>query len=137
MRLGGIFIAICMMLIAGSAGVVAFFAFDAGPPTAATITIGTLALLAFYNMAMTLQRARATARLEAATLAESVNDVSHQVVELGRRVAALEATIEVEVHRPRGVPTPAADPLAFEFEELGTLVRELADAVSAHEMQLA
>jgi cyclic-di-GMP phosphodiesterase TipF (flagellum assembly factor) len=137
MRLGSIFVAVCMMLIAGSGGAVAFFAFGATPSTAAAVAVAMLAVLALYNIVATQQRARMTTRREAADLANSVGDVAKHIAELGRRVAALEARVELEVHRPRPAPTPAADPLAFEFEELGTLVRQLADAVSAHEMQLA
>src|SRR5262249_61334951 len=49
MRLGAIFVAICMVIIAVSAGAAIYFYFGVGVSEAATVTIATLTALAIYN----------------------------------------------------------------------------------------
>jgi cyclic-di-GMP phosphodiesterase TipF (flagellum assembly factor) len=141
MRLGGIFVAACMMLIAGAVGAVAYFTFGVTLPEAAIVALAMLTTLAIYNAVTRPLRASARAAREIADLGRGIADVAHQVAELGRRLTALEVRVEVQLHRPQPAPAPApapaVEPLAFEFEEVGTLMRQLADTVSTHESQLA
>jgi cyclic-di-GMP phosphodiesterase TipF (flagellum assembly factor) len=59
-------------------------------------------------------------------------DLARQVAELSRRLNAVESNVGNTVERARG----AVDPLAAEIGELGTLVRQIADSVAAHENAL-
>jgi hypothetical protein len=99
MRLGGIFVAVCMMLIAGSGGAIAHFAFGVALPESAALAVSLLAALALYNAIARRLHARARRR-EIADLA----DLVHQVAEIGRRLAALEVRVEVQLHRPTSPP---------------------------------
>src|SRR5437667_9116868 len=133
MRLGALFVALCMILIAGSAGVVAYLAFGFEMPEAVTVAIAVLTALALYNMVSTRLGARAADGSQLTELARGTADVARQVAEMGRRLAALESKVEGSLHRARAT----SDPLAVEFEELGTLVKQLADTVAAHATRLA
>jgi cyclic-di-GMP phosphodiesterase, flagellum assembly factor TipF len=131
MRLGAIFVACCMVLIAGSAGAVAYFAFGIDVTAAASIAIGVLGVLAFCDAVSTHLRMRAATGRELAELARGVADVANQVAEMGHRLTALEG------RTANAVAPPATDPPAVEFEELGTLVRQLADTVAVHQTRLS
>jgi cyclic-di-GMP phosphodiesterase TipF (flagellum assembly factor) len=134
MRLGAIFIVLCIALIAGSAGVVAHIAFSFTVPEAVTLAITVLTALALYNMVSARLAARPAVGSQLTELGRGTADVARQVGELGRRLAALESKVDSSLHKPRAT---TADPLALEFDELGTLVKQLADTVSAHATTLA
>jgi cyclic-di-GMP phosphodiesterase TipF (flagellum assembly factor) len=65
-------------------------------------------------------------------LSRGTADLATQVAELGRRVAALENESSTAPKR-RG----ANDPLAVELGELGSLMKQLAETVAAHDGRLA
>jgi cyclic-di-GMP phosphodiesterase TipF (flagellum assembly factor) len=133
MRLGAIFVALCMVMIAGSAGVVAYLAFGFDIAAAVTVAIAVLIALALYNMVSTRLRAHAAVASQVTELARGTADVARQVAEMGRRLTTLESKVEGTLHPARAT----ADPLAVELEALGTLVKQLADTVAAHATTLA
>src|SRR5947207_286000 len=133
MRLGAFFIALCMVLIAGSAGVALYFTFAVSKGEALTAAVGLLGALAIYNIVSTWRRTRAAARNQLAELARGTADMARQAAEMGRRVSALES--RAESARPK--PRPANNPFAAEVQELGDLVQELAETVAGHESKLA
>jgi cyclic-di-GMP phosphodiesterase TipF (flagellum assembly factor) len=134
MRLGAIFVAFCMLLIAGSGGAVAAFVFGFNAAGAMVVAIALFTALALYNLVSTRLRAPAAAGREVDDLANGIADLARQVGELGRRLAGLEARVENSLNKAR----PAApDLLVGEFEEVGMLVRQLADTVAAHETRIA
>jgi cyclic-di-GMP phosphodiesterase TipF (flagellum assembly factor) len=121
MRLGAIFVALCMVMIAGSAGVVAYLAFGFDMAAAVTVAIAVLIALALYNMVSTRLRAHAAVASQVTELARGTADVARQVAEMGRRLTTLESKVEGTLHPARAT----ADPLAVELEALGTLVNSL------------
>ncbi len=127
---GFFFIALCMTLIAASAGAILHYA--AGI-TLVEAAFTALALL-FGLMTVESVSSRSRDRLEAAErfegLARASADIARQVAELGTRVEKIEAL-------PAQDLKSHTDPIAKEIGDLAGLVEELAKTVSEHESQLA
>ena len=132
LRLSAIFIAICMVLVAGSIGVVLYFGVNLDVRTAAIIALGALIVMALYNSISNRLRDRGLLGDQIADLSRGTADLSRQMAEMSRRLAAVESRVEQTVNRARG----AVDPIAAEIGELGGLVRQLAETVAAHETML-
>jgi len=128
MRISAVFIAICMVLIAGSLGAALFLQFNVSPVVAATSALGALVVMAFYNTVSSRIRDRRVVGEQIGDLSRGTADLARQVAELNRRIGALETRSE----RARG----SADPMAAEISELGSLVKQLAETVAAHESEL-
>ena len=131
-RLSAIFIAVCMVIIAGSLGAVLFLAFKLDARTSAIVALGALMAMALYNTISNRLRDRGDLGDQIADLSRGTGDLARQVAELGRRLNAVETSVSNTVSRARG----AVDPLAAEIGELGTLVRQVADSVAAHDAVL-
>ena len=131
-RLSAIFIAVCMVVIAGSLGAVLFLAFKLDARTSAIVALGALMAMALYNTMSNRLRDRTDLGDQIADLSRGTGDLARQVAELGRRLNAVETAVSNTVSRARG----AVDPLAAEIGELGTLVGQLADSVAAHDAVL-
>ncbi len=129
LRLGAIFIAVCMVLIAGSVGAVLYLGLKMDPRTAAIAALAVLTGLALYNTISNRLRDRTLIGDQIADLSRGTADLSRQMAEMSRRIAAVETRLEATVSRQRG----ANDPLAAEIGELGGLVRQIAETVAAHE----
>lgn len=133
MRLGTVFVVICMVVIAASIGATAYLAFGVGGSEAAIIGLAILAVLGIYHYFSTRTRIQSAVTHQFADLARGDVDLARQVGELTRRVAAIENRLDHAVDRTRAV----TDPIAFEIGELGALVRQLAETVSAQQTTLA
>ena len=131
-RLSSIFIAVCMVLIAGSIGGVLFLAFKFDGRTAAIVALAALVCMAMYNAMSNRLRDRGELGDQIADLSRGTADLARQVAELARRLNAVESTVSSSMNRARG----AVDPLAQELGELGSLVRALADTVDGHDAVL-
>ena len=129
MRLGAIFVAVCMVIIAGSAGATLYFYLGVSASEAATVGVATLTALALYNTVTTRIGVRTAVGRQLADLSHGVAELARQVAELGRRLPAMEGKVETALDRTRAV----TDPLASEIGELGTLVKQLAETVAAHQ----
>jgi cyclic-di-GMP phosphodiesterase TipF (flagellum assembly factor) len=127
-RLGAIFIAVCMVLIAGSIGGVLFLALKVAPVLSALAALAALVLMLLYSSVSSRLRDRRIVGDQIADLSRGTGDLARQVAELNRRIGAMENRSE----RVRG----AADPMAAEISELGTLVKQLAETVAAHESEI-
>jgi cyclic-di-GMP phosphodiesterase TipF (flagellum assembly factor) len=127
-RIGAIFIAICMVLIAGSLGGVLFLAFKLPASMAGITALATLLVMVLYSTVSNRLRDRRIIGDQIADLSRGTGDLARQVAELNRRIGALENRGD----RMRG----AADPMAAEISELGTLVKQLAETVAAHEGEI-
>ena len=90
MRLGVIFVAICMVIIAGSAGAISFLYLGVSASEAATVAVATLTALALYNTVSTRIGLRSTVGHQLAELSRAGAEQARQVAELGRRLAAME-----------------------------------------------
>ncbi len=133
LRISAIFIAVCMVLIAGSLGVVVYLRFGLTGAESALVALGVLTALAVYNAVAARLRDRAEASDQIATLARSSGDLARQVAEFGRRLNAMETKAEQVLERALAT----AQPLAGEIEELSTLVKQIAESVAAHDVALA
>jgi cyclic-di-GMP phosphodiesterase TipF (flagellum assembly factor) len=132
-RISAIFIAACMVLIAGSLGVVVYLRFGFTGAESALMALGVLTALAVYNAIAARKRDRQEASNQIATLARGSGDLARQLAEFGRRLSTVEGKVDTVIDRALAT----AQPLAAEIEELSTLVKQLADSVAAHEAALA
>ena len=132
LRLSAIFIAFCMVLIAGSLGAVLYVGLKVDPRTASIVALAALVAMAIYNTVDNRLRDRGMLGDQIADLSRGTADLSRQMAEMSRRIAAVESRVEQTVTRARG----AVDPIAAEIGELGGLVRQLAETVAAHEAML-
>jgi cyclic-di-GMP phosphodiesterase, flagellum assembly factor TipF len=128
-RISAIFIAACMVLIAGSLGFVVYLRFGFTGAESALVALGTLTGLAVYNAIAARKRDRAETSNQLANLARGSGDLARQLAEFGRRLNAMEAKVDTVVDRALAT----TQPLAAEIEELSTVVRQLAGSGAAHE----
>jgi cyclic-di-GMP phosphodiesterase TipF (flagellum assembly factor) len=133
LRIGAIFIAICMVLIAGSCAAVLYLAFGVSGPESTIVGLIVLTALVLYNAVTTRLRDRSDIGGQIADLSRGTADLARQVAEMARRVAALEGQGDVAGDKARA----ATAPITAELGELGTLVRQLAETVAAHETTIA
>jgi cyclic-di-GMP phosphodiesterase, flagellum assembly factor TipF len=132
-RISAIFIALCMMLIAASLGVVLFLRFGFSAVDSALIALAVLSVLAIYNAVAGRKRDRAEVSDQVSIIARGSGDLARQIAEFGRRLNAMENKVEAVL----GKAAATAQPLATEIEELSRLVRQLAESVAQHEIALA
>jgi cyclic-di-GMP phosphodiesterase, flagellum assembly factor TipF len=131
-RISAIFIAVCMVFIAGSLGLAVYLRFGLTGAESALVALGVLTGLAVYNTIAARVRDRAEASDQLSTLSRSSGDLARQLAEFGRRLNAMESKVEAVLERSLAT----AQPLVAELEELSTLVERLADSVAAHDAAL-
>jgi cyclic-di-GMP phosphodiesterase TipF (flagellum assembly factor) len=132
MRLGALFVAACMTVIAASAGAVVYFAYGFTGADAIIVAIAALTALALYNAVSTRQNVRSVVGPQLTELSRSSADLARQLAETGRRLAVVESRLERNLAKGEAM----AEPLAAEISELGTLLDQLAETVAIHETQL-
>src|ERR1700674_1064338 len=132
MRISAFFVAIFMVLIAGSVGALLYVYFRLDGIESGIVAIAVLCGLALYNTVFTRLHDRRYVGDQIADLSRGTADLARQVGELARRLAAMEHKVEAAVDRARAT----ADPLVSEIGELGTLVKQLAESVAAHDAAL-
>src|SRR5215467_9862402 len=132
MRLTSFFVAICMALIATSLGAALYFV--AGFSGAESMMVAMVALtgLGLYNTMSGRLRDRTDIAAQIADLSRGTADLGRQMAELGRRLAAAEVKVGTAVD----MAVAAAKPVAAEIEELGALIKQLAETVAAHDIIL-
>jgi cyclic-di-GMP phosphodiesterase TipF (flagellum assembly factor) len=128
-RFSAIFVALCMVVIAVSVAGVLYLAFRLDALTSAVTGLAVLTGLALYNTISNRLRDRGELGDQIGDLSRGTADLARQVAEISRRLNAIETNVNDAVNRARG----AVDPIAAEINELGGLVRQLADTVAAHE----
>ena len=127
-RISAIFIAVCMVLIAGSIGAVLYLAVKLDAGTSAIVALAALTAMALVNTVRNRLRDRGDVGDQIADLSRGTADLARQVAEMSRRLAVVESRVEGAVNKARG----AVDPIAAEIGELGGLVRQIADTVASH-----
>ena len=127
-RISAIFIAVCMVLIAGSIGAVLYLAVKLDAGTSAIVALAALTAMALVNTVRNRLRDRGDVGDQIADLSRGTADLARQVAEMSRRLAAVESRVDSAVNKARG----AVDPIAAEIGELGGLVRQIADTVASH-----
>jgi cyclic-di-GMP phosphodiesterase TipF (flagellum assembly factor) len=131
-RMSAIFIAFCMLLIAASAGIVSWLVAGFTGMEATVLAVAVATALVMINSVTGRQRDRFDVGSQIADLSRGTADIGRQVSELDRRLVAMEGEVAAAMDRTR----TATEPLANEIDELGGLVKELADAVAVHEQML-
>ncbi|HZP71005.1 MAG TPA: EAL domain-containing protein [Pseudolabrys sp.] len=127
-RIGAIFIAVCMMLIAASVGAVLYLGFKVDASTSAIVALAALTGMALFNTVSNRLRDRSDLGDQIADLSRGTADLARQVAEISRRLNAVEIKASSSANRARG----ASDPLAAEISELGNLVKQIAETVANH-----
>ncbi len=132
LRIGAIFIAVCMVLIAGSIGAVLYLGLRLDPRTSALVALGVLIAMVLVNTISNRLRDRGALGDQIGDLSRGTADLSRQMAEMTRRIDAVEARVDAVVNRARA----EVDPLAVEIGELSGLVHQIADSVATHEAAL-
>ena len=132
-RIGAIFIVLCMALIAGSLAFVLYFRFGLGAAKLGLVGLGALTALALYSGVSGRKQDRTEVSDQVANLARGADDLARQLGEFGRRLDIMETKLGTVLDKALAT----AQPLAAEIEELSRLVKELADSVAAHDATLA
>jgi cyclic-di-GMP phosphodiesterase TipF (flagellum assembly factor) len=125
MRAAAFLTAICMAIIAIGAGAAAHVYLGLGRVEAAGIAAAILTALVLLYVACRPAGARSVPRRQLADLSRGSADAARQVAEMEGRLAALEEKLEAALDHSRAI----TDPLALEIEELGTLLKGLAETV--------
>lgn len=133
LRLTAIFIAVCVVLIAASLGAVVYLALGLSAAESSIVALAALATLTIYNTVSSRVRDRSDVGDQIADLSRGTADLARQVGELGRKVAAFENDAG---NLERRMKTAIA-PLSSEIGELGTMMKNLAETVAAHETKIA
>jgi cyclic-di-GMP phosphodiesterase TipF (flagellum assembly factor) len=132
-RISTIFIAICMVLVAASLGLILYSVAGISGSESAIVALAALTFLVLYNAVSMRLRDRSDVGHQIADLSRGTADLARQVAEFGRRLAAVEGRVvsanSAGADRIQGV--------ANEIGELGGLVRQLAASVANHDDMLA
>jgi cyclic-di-GMP phosphodiesterase TipF (flagellum assembly factor) len=131
-RISTIFIAICMVLVAASLGLILYSTAGLSGNEAAIVALTALTFLILYNAVSMRLRDRTDVGDQIADLSRGTADLARQIGEFGRKLTFLEGRVasanSAGVDRIQGV--------AGEINELGTLVKQLAVSVANHEDML-
>src|SRR3954467_406769 len=132
-RISTIFIAICMVLVAASLGLVLHAVAGFSGTESAIVALTALTFLILYNAVSMRLRDRSDVGGQIADLSRGTADLARQVAEFGRRLA----TIEARIASSNSANSDRIQSVVGEINELGGLVRQLATTVSAHEDLMA
>ena len=127
-RISAIFIAVCMVLIAGSIGAVLYLGLKVEARDAVIAALAALMVMALYTNVSGRLSDRNDLGDQIADLSRGTGDLARQMAEMSRRVAVMEGRVDGTVDRVRGT----IDPIATEIGELGCLVLQLAETVASH-----
>src|SRR6476661_1155335 len=132
-RISTIFIAICMVLVAASLGLVLYSVAGISGTQSAIVALTALTFLILYNAVSMRMRDRSDVGGQIADLSRGTADLARQVAEFGRRLAAIEGRIASS----NSTNSDRIQSVVGEINELGGLVKQLATTVSTHEDLLA
>jgi cyclic-di-GMP phosphodiesterase, flagellum assembly factor TipF len=136
LRLGAIFVAICMVLIAASLGAILYLLIGLSGSESTIVALSALAAMAIYSTVTVRLRDRSDLSGQIADLSRGTADLARQVAELGRRTSALESQGDRIADHAAEKARVAGEPITAELGELGTLVKQLAETVAMHELKL-
>ncbi|MGA7803200.1 EAL domain-containing protein, partial [Bradyrhizobium sp.] len=128
-RISTIFIAICMVLVAASLGLILYSVAGINGPESAIVALTALTFLILYNAVSMRLRDRTDVGSQIADLSRGTADLARQVAEFGRRLSAVEG-------RMVSANSAGADRIQSvvnEIGELGGLIRQLAASVASHD----
>jgi cyclic-di-GMP phosphodiesterase TipF (flagellum assembly factor) len=132
-RISTIFIAICMVLVAASLGLVLHSVAGISGTESAIVALTALTFLILYNAVSMRLRDRSDVGSQIADLSRGTADLARQVAEFGRRLAAVEG----RVVSANSTGADRIQAVVGEINELGVLVKQLAASVAGHDDLLA
>jgi len=132
-RISTIFIAICMVLVAASLGLILYSVAGISGTESAIVALTALTFLILYNAVSMRLRDRTDVGGQIADLSRGTADLARQVAEFGRRLAAVEG----RVVSANSAGADRIQQAVNEIGELGGLVRQLATDVAGHEDLIA
>jgi cyclic-di-GMP phosphodiesterase TipF (flagellum assembly factor) len=132
-RISTIFIAICMVLVAASLGVIVYSVAGISMSDSAIVALTALTFLILYNAVSMRLRDRTDVGDQIADLSRGTADLARQIAEFGRRLAAVEG----RVVSANSAGADRIQSVVGEINELGVMVKQLALTVASHEDLLA
>ena len=132
-RISTIFIAICMVLVAASLGLILYSVAGISGTESAIVALTALTFLILYNAVSMRLRDRTDVGSQIADLSRGTADLARQVAEYGRRLAAIEGKLV----SANSAGADRIQAVAGEINELGALVKQLAVSVASHDDMLA
>ena len=132
-RISTIFIAICMVLVAASLGLILYSVAGLSGMESAIVALTALTFLILYNAVSMRLRDRTDVGGQIADLSRGTADLARQVAEFGRRLAAVEGRVAAA----NSAGADRIQAVAGEINELGVLVKQLAVSVANHDDMLA
>jgi cyclic-di-GMP phosphodiesterase TipF (flagellum assembly factor) len=132
-RISTIFIAICMVLVAASLGLILYSVAGISGIESAIAALTALTFLILYNAVSMRLRDRTDVGSQITDLSRGTADLARQVAEFGRRLAAVEGRLASVNH----VGADRIQAVVGEINELGGLVKQLAVSVASHEDMLS
>src|SRR6202000_2344989 len=128
-RISTIFIAICMVLVAASLGLVLYSVAGISGMESAIVALTALTFLILYNAVSMRLRDRTDVGSQIADLSRGTADLARQVAEFGRRLRAVEGRLA----SANNVGADRIQAVVGEINELGGLVKQLAVSVAGHD----
>jgi cyclic-di-GMP phosphodiesterase TipF (flagellum assembly factor) len=132
-RISTIFIAICMVLVAASLGLVLYSVAGISGSESAIVALTLLTFLILYNAVSMRLRDRTDVGGQIADLSRGTADLARQVAEFGRRLAAVEG----RVVSANSASADRIQAVVGEINELAVLVKQLAVSVASHDDMLS
>jgi cyclic-di-GMP phosphodiesterase, flagellum assembly factor TipF len=128
-RISTIFIAVCMVLVAASLGLVVYSVAGISGTESAIVALTALTFLILYNAVSMRLRDRTDVGSQIADLSRGTADLARQVAEFGRRLAAVEGRLA----SANSASADRIQAVVGEISELGVLVKQLAVSVAGHD----
>ena len=132
-RISTVFIAICMVLVAASLGLILYSVLGISGSEFVIVALTALTFLILYNAVSMRLRDRTDVGGQIADLSRGTADLARQVAEFGRRLAAVEG----RVVSANSTLADRIQTVIGEINELGVLVKQLASSVASHDDMLA
>jgi cyclic-di-GMP phosphodiesterase TipF (flagellum assembly factor) len=132
-RISTIFVAICMVLVAASLGLVLYSVAGISATESAIVALTALTFLILYNAVSMRLRDRSDVGGQIADLSRGTADLARQIAEFGRRLALVEG----RVVSANSANADRVQSVASEINELGLLVQQLAVSVANHDDMLS
>jgi cyclic-di-GMP phosphodiesterase TipF (flagellum assembly factor) len=128
-RISTIFIAICMVLVAASLGLILYSMAGINGTQSAIVALTALTFLILYNAVSMRLRDRTDVGGQISDLSRGTADMARQIAEFGRRLSAVEERLV----SANSIGNEKIQTVVSEISELGLLVKQLAVSVANHD----
>src|SRR4051794_33624292 len=132
-RISTIFIAICMVLLAASLGLVLYSVAGISAMESAIVALTALTFLILYNAVSMRLRDRSDVGRQIADLSRGTAELARQAAEFGRRLALVEGRMVSAT----SANADRVQTVGGGIAELGVLVQQLAVSVASHDDMLS